>query len=68
MKNITLQITEDELFEVTQAYRVLQNFLDKLISPNELYTEKFLKELANAQTEAGNGEYVEVKDFADFTR
>jgi hypothetical protein len=43
MKSITLQISEEELREVTQAYKVLQNFLEKIISPNELYTDKFLE-------------------------
>lgn len=68
MKNITLQISEEELLEVTNAYRVLQTFLDKLVSPNDLYIEEFLGGLVEAQTEKANGELVEVKDFADFVQ
>jgi hypothetical protein len=63
MKNITLQISEEELREVTQAYKTLQNFLEKIISPNELYTDEFLEGLQEAQEEEN---FVEVKSFADF--
>lgn len=66
MKSITLQISEEELSEVTQAYKTLQNFLDKIISPNELYTDEFLKGLQEARTEVKNKEFTEVNDFADF--
>ncbi|MEP7213394.1 MAG: hypothetical protein ABI791_09980 [Acidobacteriota bacterium] len=68
MKNITLQISEEELVEVTNAYRVLQGFLEKIVSPNELYAEEFLEGLAQSQAELENKEFVEVKDFADFIR
>lgn len=66
MKNITLEISEDELREVTQAYKTLQNFLGKIISPNELYTDEFLEGLNEAQTEIKDKNFVEVKSFADF--
>lgn len=66
MKNITLEISEDELREVTQAYKILQNFLGKIISPNELYTDEFLEGLNEAQTEIKDKNFVEVKSFADF--
>ena len=68
MKSITLQISEEELREVTQAYKTLQNFLEKIVSPNELYTDKFLKGLQEAQTEVENKEFIEVKSFADFVQ
>jgi hypothetical protein len=66
MKNITLQISEEELREVTQAYKTLQNFLEKIISPNELYADEFLEGLREAQDEVDDKNFVEVKNFADF--
>lgn len=66
MKNITLQISETELPEVTKAYLTIQNFLAKIVSPNELYTDDFLVGLSEARSELANGEMVEVKNFADF--
>lgn len=66
MKNITLEISEEELHEVAKAYRTLQNFLEKIVSPNELYTDEFLEGLQEAQTEVKDENFVEVKSFADF--
>jgi hypothetical protein len=66
MKNITLQISEEELREVTQAYKTLQNFLEKIISPNELYASEFLEGLQEAQDEVKDKNFIEVKSFADF--
>ena len=68
MKKITLQISEEEWREVAQAYKTLQNFLEKIVSPNELYTDEFLEGLQDAQTDIENKNFVEVKNFADFVR
>ncbi len=68
MKSITLQISDEELLEVTEAYKTLQNFLEKIISPNELYTDEFLKGLQESRKEVKNKEFIEVNDFADFIK
>ncbi len=68
MQNITLQIPEDELRELTHAYQVLQKFLSKLISPNELYTAEFLDGLKQAQNEIVEKDFIEVKDFGEFVQ
>ena len=65
MKTIKLDISDDELLEVSQAYRVLQRFFDKIISPNELYQAEFLEGLDEARAQVQNEEYSEVKDLAD---
>ena len=66
MQNITLQISEDELREVTHAYQILQSFLARIISPNELYNAEFLGGLKQAQDEVSNKEFIEVTDLAGF--
>lgn len=66
MKNITLEISDKELLEITNAYKVLQRFLDKIVSPNELYTDEFLEGLNEARSQVQSKEFSEVKDFADF--
>lgn len=68
MQNITLQISEDELREVTQAYQVLQSFLARIISPNELYNAEFLDGLREAQQEVADKDLTEVTDFAGFVQ
>ena len=66
MAEITIQISEEELKGVVEAYQTLQNFLEKITSPNELYRAEFLEGLRQAQAEAENGQTSEVKNFADF--
>ncbi len=68
MKSITLQISEEELHEVTKAYKILRNFLEKIVSPNELYTDEFLEGLHEAQAEVKDKNFVEVKSFADYVQ
>ena len=67
MSTITVEISEDELSEVTNAYRILRNFLEKIVSPNELYTDEFLTGLEQANDDVKNKDFVEVENFADFT-
>ncbi len=68
MSNITVQISDDELVEVVNAYGVLQRFLDKVISPNELYRSEFLKGLEDARVDLDRGAYSEVTTFDEFTQ
>ena len=68
MNNITLEFTEEEIREVTNAYRVIQRFLDKLISPNEIYSEEFMEGLSEAQQQIAEKEFTEVKNIADFVQ
>lgn len=68
MKNITLEISEQELSEVFSAYKTLQNFLEKILSPNEIYQSEFLDGLLEAQADVKNEEFSEVKSFADFVQ
>ncbi len=68
MKSITLQISEEELHEVTKAYKILRNFLEKIVSPNELYPDEVLEGLHEAQAEVKDKNFVEVKSFADFVQ
>lgn len=68
MKSITLEISEDELREVTKAYKTLQTFLGKFVSPNELYTDEFLQGLQEARTELKDKDFTEVTSFADFVQ
>jgi hypothetical protein len=66
MSEITIKISEGELKNVVEAYRTLQNFLEKIISPNELYTDEFLQGLREAESDVEGKKFSEVKDFADF--
>jgi len=64
----TICISRKELTEVLQAYHTIRNFLAKIVSPDELYHDKFLKDLQKAQSEIASGQYQEVKTFDEFIR
>ncbi len=68
MRNITLQMSEEEFSEVISAYKTLQSFIEKVVSPNEIYESEFLEGLQQSQTEVVKKEFTEVKTFADFIR
>jgi len=66
MRNIALQISEDELDQVLQAYQTIQRFVEKLVSPNELYQREFLTGLQEALHDVQSGNIAEVGSFDDF--
>ena len=68
MKNLTITISEEEFTEILNAYHTLQMFLEKMISPNELYQDEFLSGLREAQKEVELGGFKEVKSFVDFVQ
>ena len=68
MKSVTIQMSEEEFQGVLYAYQTLQSFLEKLISPNELYYPDFLAGLQEALKEADTGNVEEINSFGDFIR
>lgn len=68
MKTLSIRISEEEFQGVLQAYQTLQTFLEKIVSPNELYQTAFLTGLQEAQQDIKAGRIEEVASFEDFTR
>jgi|GEM_PF-986403 hypothetical protein len=66
MKNITVELSQQELNEILKAYHTIRIFWEKIISPNELYRDEFLKGLETANTEVKTGAFEEVRTFEDF--
>jgi hypothetical protein len=66
MSEITINISETELQNVVQAYKTLQHFLDKIVSPNDIYTDEFLSGLQESKDDLQAKNFTEVKSFADF--
>jgi len=66
MNNIKVQFSTQEITEVLRAYNTIRLFLEKLISPNELYCEEFLNGLQEAQTEVKTGQFEEIDTFEKF--
>ncbi|MFH1075443.1 MAG: hypothetical protein V1753_01155 [Pseudomonadota bacterium] len=66
MGNIAIEMSEDELQHVWQAYQTLQRFMEKILSPNELYHTEFLQGLQEAIGDVHNRQIKEVTTFEDF--
>jgi hypothetical protein len=66
MSEITIKISETELQNVVQAYKTLQHFLDKIVSPNDIYTDEFMSGLQESKDDVQAKNFTEVKSFADF--
>jgi hypothetical protein len=68
MQNVTIQITEQELSGLLQAHQTLQAFLERFLSPNELYRSDFLNGLKEAQDDIEAGRLYEVRNFENFAQ
>ena len=66
MSEITIKISETELQNVVQAYKTLQHFMDKIVSPNDIYTDEFLSGLQESKEDLQTKNFTEVNSFADF--
>ena len=49
MDAITITFSQEELTRIVQAYRTIQEFLAKALSPNELYHSEFLAGLKESE-------------------
>lgn len=68
MKTISVQISEEELKGVIQAYQTLQAFLEKIASAKELYHSEFLEGLNEALADVKSGRFEEVNSFESFVQ
>ncbi len=68
MPNVRIEISEEEFTRVLEAYKTLQTFMEKIVSPNELYQTEFLEGLEDALTQAETGDMDEVNSYEDFVR
>ncbi len=66
MATKTIEISEEELKGVMQAYHALQAFLEKTVSPNELYHSEFIRGLQEALGDVKTGRVQEVHNFDEF--
>lgn len=68
MKTVTVKMTEEEIKGVLQAYQILQSFLEKITSKQELYQSEFLNGLEEALADVKSGRIEEVNSFEKFVQ
>lgn len=66
MSTVSINLTEEQLSKVIEAYRTIQEFLATMLSPNELYHAEFIEGLKESEGEIGSGKIKAVNSFDDF--
>jgi len=66
MSTGTINITEEQLTKLIDAYKTIQEFLTSTLPPNELYNEEFLAGLRESNGDIRNKNMNEVHSFDDF--
>ncbi len=62
----TINISEEQLAKLIDAYKTIQEFLTTTLSINELYYEEFLAGLRESDDDIRNKKMNEVRSFDDF--
>jgi hypothetical protein len=67
MTTVTVNLSEEQLAKLVDAYRTIQDFLASVLSPNEIYTDQFLTGLRESDDDIRANRMNEVRSFDDFT-
>ena len=67
MTTVTVNLSEEQLAKLVDAYRTIQDFLASVLSPNEIYTDQFLTGLRESDDDIRTNRMNEVRSFDDFT-
>jgi len=66
MTTETINISEEQLTKLINAYKTIQEFLESTIPPKKLYREEFLIGLHEADDDIRNKKMNEIHSFDDF--
>ena len=67
MTTVTVNLSEEQLAKLVDAYRTIQDSLASVLSPNEIYTDQFLTGLRESDDDIRANRMNEVRSFDDFT-
>ena len=67
MATVTVDLADEQLAKLVDAYRTIQDFLASVLSPSEIYTEQFLLGLRESDDDIRSNRMNEVHSFDDFT-
>lgn len=62
----SIELSKSELLEVIKAYNILNNFIQKHILKEEIYSEEFLKSMDLVITELNQNNLTPVSNFESF--
>jgi len=67
MATVTVNLSDEQLAKLVDAYRTIQDFLASVLSPNEIYTDQFMAGLRESDDDIRGNRMNEVRSFDDFT-
>ncbi len=67
MATVSINLSDEQLAKLIEAYKTIQEFLASVLSPNEIYTEQFLAGLRESDDDVHSNLMNEVHTFDDFT-
>ena len=67
MATVTVDLSEEQLARLIEAYRTIEEFLVSALSPEEIYTPEFLAGLRESDDDISDKRWTEVRGLDDFT-
>ncbi len=67
MATVSINLSDEQLAKLIDAYKSIQEFLASVLSANEIYTEQFLAGLRESDDDVCSNLMNEVRTFDDFT-
>ncbi len=67
MATVTVNLSDEQLAKLVDAYRTIQDFLGSVLSPDEIYTDQFLARLRESDDDIRGNRMNEVRSVDDFT-
>ena len=67
MTSVSVNLSDEQLAKLVDAYRTIQDVLTSIVPPNEMYTEEFLTGLSESDDDIRQKRMTEVRSLDDFT-
>lgn len=67
MASVSVNLSDEQLAKLVDAYRTIQDVLASIVPPNEMYAEEFLIGLRESDDDIRDKRMTEVHSLDDFT-
>jgi hypothetical protein len=67
MASVSVNLSDEQLAKLVDAYRTIQDVLASIMPPNQIYTEEFLAGLSESDDDIRGKRMTEVRSLDDFT-
>lgn len=67
MATLSVNLSDEQLAKLVDAYRTIQDVLASIVPPNEMYTEEFLTGLSESDDNIRDKRMTDVRSLNDFT-